>query len=182
MQHDSFGFLAPDKELACKILEGGDNCSRGADKWALSQVTDFHKSPRLDMAVELGDPPSNEIFAILVLFFECVAKQDGGLYPPGTLYNLLSALNCVLRRAQELRIMSSGIDNPPLNMKLSPLFCGVVLACVLSMMQSRAAGIGIVRCQVLCYALLVCILGHAGSNAWLTCVLSYSGKGCPATH
>jgi hypothetical protein len=102
----------------------------------------------MDMSKTIEELAPSEVVDVLVAFFECAAKRDGGLYPPGTLYNLLSALNGVLRHAQELRIMHTGVDKPPFNMKLSPMFRRVVLACVLAMQQSCAAGVGVARRQV----------------------------------
>jgi hypothetical protein len=102
----------------------------------------------LDFSVELGDMDPVEAVELLCVFFECATKKNGKEYPLGSLMNLLGAFNRVLRQKQEARIMVSGIDEPVFNMKSSPLFRRVCLACVLAMRRSREAGIGTERKQV----------------------------------
>jgi hypothetical protein len=85
---------------------------------------------------------------ILCLFFQQVAKEYGKLYPPGSIHNLFSPFQRILRRAQELCIMESGVNENLFNMKSDPQFCRVVLACILALRRSRKAGVGVVRKQV----------------------------------
>jgi hypothetical protein len=80
-------------------------------------------------------------------------KVNGKLYPASTLFNFLSAFARVLRRAQEVRIMGTGKDEPIFDLKRSPLFCRVCLACIISMRRSRKAGVGVTQKKVAVFAL-----------------------------
>lgn len=102
----------------------------------------------MDTSFALVDMHPCEQVQVLCLFFEMATKQNGDLYPSGTLYNLMSAFQRTLRKAQEKRIMLSGKDAAPFMLKNSPLFRSIGLACVLAMRQSRKAGVGVIRRQV----------------------------------
>jgi hypothetical protein len=142
------GFLGPDPKFKEALSKGGNNPSRGSDQWALNRIKAFLVASGMQSSVELVDMRPRDVCKILCLFFEQAARQDGRMYPAGTLMNLLQTIGRVLRRAQEVRVMATGIYEPPFNIKESVVFKEACLACCLAMERSRQAGVGVTRKKV----------------------------------
>jgi hypothetical protein len=98
--------------------------------------------------IELVEMHLRNFCRILCLFFEQTARRDGWMYPAGTLMNLLQTMGRVLRRAQEVRVMSMGIHEPPCNIKESVVFKKACLACVITIERSQRVGVGVIRKKV----------------------------------
>jgi hypothetical protein len=129
--------MDPDEEFQRIVEESGDNPSKPTNKWALNWFQKWQAARGFNMSKPLEEMDPVEAVKLLCLFFQQVAKENRELYPPGSLHNLFSAFQCILRRAQECRIMETGMNENPFNMRTDPQFCRVVLACILAMRRSR---------------------------------------------
>jgi hypothetical protein len=147
------GFLEPDESFRAALDEGGDNPLKANDTWALNCLKALMKACGIDTSIDLVDMHPREQVQVLCFFFEMVTKVNRKLYPASTLFNFLSAFARILWRAQEVWIMGTGKDEPIFDLKRSPLFCRICLACIISMRGSRKAGVGVTWKKVAVVAL-----------------------------
>lgn len=141
----AFKFLDEDLDFQRIVAEGGENPSAKVDRWARNRLTEFRKFKKFALLPHFDKMQPADCVALLVKFFKQVCKRDGNRYPTQSLMGLYRAFNRILRKAQEQRIVATGIVEPPFKMRESVVFKPVATACVLAMKRSRDSGANLKR-------------------------------------
>lgn len=133
--------MSEDLEFQRVLSNGGTNPSWVVDDWVVNRLTAYRVFHGFDVSVPFEDLPIIDCVRLLEKFFEQACKVNGKLYPSQSIMGLYLVFDRILRRAQDRRVMATGVVEARFSMRNAPLFKHVSIACVLAMRRSQDKGI-----------------------------------------
>jgi hypothetical protein len=135
------GFL-PISEVDWKatVEDAGQNSLKN-NNWACNKFDSWHVFMGLSVDVKLEDLDLKEFGNQLSRFFLMVCKSNSQRYPTASLMNIFMSFQSLLIKAQEQRVIRTGVQEPQFDIRKHPFFIGTCRALQTTMVNSRNAGV-----------------------------------------